>query len=108
MDKSGRSSVRDILVNRAVAWVFGVLAVFILILQAINQLDLDPFANIIVRLLLLPGYVVMLGYIVLLVNLVPDVGRIGWLIGLVLYLYVVSVVIVGIYRKVRRSHPFTE
>lgn len=101
MDNSGRSPVRDILVNRAVAWVFGVLTVFVLVLQAINQLDLDPFANIIVRLLLLPGYVVMLGYVVLLVDLAPDVGQIGWLIGLLLYLYVVSVVIAGIYRKVR-------
>lgn len=46
-------------------------------LQLVGALGLDPFASLLVRLLLLPGYVVVLGYVVILVAVVPSVGQDG-------------------------------
>ena len=106
MTGGSRSTVRSLLVNRTVAWVFGILVVFVLVLQAILLLKLDPFANLLVRVALLPGYIVMLSYTVLLVNLYPgseNIGQFGWLLGFAIYLYFVSVTIAGIYRMVRRT-----
>lgn len=99
MAENSRSTVSSALVNRTVAWVFGILVVFVL--QAITLLELDPFANLVVRVLLLPGYVVMLGYVVIVVALMPEAGRVVWLLGAAVYLYLVSVIIAGIYRRVR-------
>lgn len=68
------------------------------------MLELDPFGNLVVWLLLLPGYVLMLSYAVLGVNLLPGMGRVGWLIGLGLYLFLLSVAIAGLHQS-RTSYP---
>lgn len=101
MTEKNSLTIRSLLVNREVGLVFGALVSFVIVLQLISLLELNPFANIIVRLLLVPGYLVMLGYVVVLVNFGPEVGRIGWILGLGIYLYIISVVIGGGYRWYR-------
>lgn len=100
------STVSSTFANRTVAWVFGILTASVLALQAIAQLELRLHALIWFllapfRFLLFPGYVVIVGYVELVVNLIPAIGLIGWLLGLALYLYVVSVLIASIIRKLR-------
>lgn len=94
-----QSDVRHFLFNRGVGVVFGLLVSFLIVLWGIFVLELDPFGNLVVRLLLLPGYVIMLSYVILGLNLLPETGRVGWLIGLGLYLYLLSVVIAGLHQS---------
>lgn len=67
-------NVRSGLINRHVGIVFGILLSFLIILQLIFTLGLDPFANVVVQILVIPGWIVMTGYIILQINVLPDMG----------------------------------
>lgn len=95
------STVREFLLNREVGLAYAILAAFVVVLQLVGTLGLDPFASLLVRLLLLPGYVVMLGYVILLVAVLPSVGQLAWLVGLLGYLSVVAVLLAAGYRLLR-------
>lgn len=96
-------AIRDDILNRDVAIGFGLVVSFILILLMNQILDINPFGSLLSQLLVIPGYVVMLGFTILRVNLFPNVGPPALFLALGLYLVCLSVLLGWLIRTIRQA-----
>lgn len=96
------SAIRDDILNRDVAIGFGLVVAFLVVFQVMRILEVDPFGNLLARLLSIPGYVLMLGFTILWANLFPDVGPAVQLLMLGLYLVGISVLLGWLIRTIRQ------